>query len=211
MIGSRSTITIHNHEWQNTTLVILRHQHISYKLRGMVIHRGSEKGHYTAVFWSSVDPTQWFYVNDAEVGIKQYRLSIVQHCTCIYMKKQCKHNYMQVTPISVATALLQDPYILYYELHEGLFHHRIYIVICTCTHNIIEQRTIIYGVWYGTIGVQATPSLRECQALYGQQWLTDEVFTSIMYMCRGANLLCKTCKSYGNMWNWYAEKHQRFE
>ena len=52
--------------------------------------------------------------------------------------------------------------------------------MCMYIHacNIIEQVTLHYGVLHGTIDFRATPSLRECQTLYGQQWLTDEVFTS---------------------------------
>ena len=80
----------------------------TYKLSGMVVHRqlSLKLGHYVAFVRSLSAPDQWFYANDSQV--QEYNINNYY----IYIGTS---NLFQVTPVSIASVLLQSPYMLFYS------------------------------------------------------------------------------------------------
>ena len=139
----------------------------TYRLTGVVTYgRAGNAPHYMAFVRSMKDCNQWFVANDSQVNT-WYQLwpsSDVQ-----------KHNNytMQVVPVSLATVLMQEPTMLFYEQKPGIvtymyiIHVSIYSVIITL---ISEYQLLL--------------SLHECERLRGSWWLDDQVHMHTLYITR---------------------------
>ena len=92
-------------------------QQVSYKLVGIVVHRTllKKSGHYVSYFRPQTNNMQWFYCNDNQV------------CQLLRSTPNCRVNFCppQVLPVSAATVLQQQPYLLFYEVDnesKQIFH-----------------------------------------------------------------------------------------
>ena len=85
-------------------------QKITYKFVGIVVHHPllQNCAHYVSYFRSHTNSLQWFYCNDHQV--------FVIHCEafCKAVVQPCMWS-PQVLPVSAATVLQQQPYLLFYD------------------------------------------------------------------------------------------------
>ncbi len=97
--------------WQKTTITV---SGTNYKLIGLVKYTRLSKdlGHYTAFIRSHEDNMQWFHADDKQVNNKVYIYApCITYYTCIWM---------QISPVSTVTAMMQDPFMAVYEKMEGV-------------------------------------------------------------------------------------------
>ena len=93
---------------------------MTYSLTGVVVHtRISETcGHYRAFVRSTKDSTQWFSVDD----LKVHGLCMVSTYFGIHAAQPSLTSFATHAgnPVSVATVLLQEPFMLFYQAQEGI-------------------------------------------------------------------------------------------
>ena len=87
------------------------HYNCVYELRGVIVydHLLNDINHYRAFFRSLKDPTKWFHANDSMVSkniLNTIDIVIPYH--------------IKVTLVSIASVLQQHPFLLFYELNEGI-------------------------------------------------------------------------------------------
>ena len=82
-----------------------------------IVNYQAHAEHYTSFVQSTEDNTQWFYENDTSVSHALFIL----YDTIVFTTYKFK-----VTPVSTVTFVQQDPFMLFYTLHEVTVY-RIYI------------------------------------------------------------------------------------